>query len=54
MEAAGSDWQGQVMRQLSAEPWGPGASASSFVNGIGGPGDPGAGTHPLVGEARSL
>lgn len=53
MEAAGIDWQGQVMRQLSVEPWGPGTSAGSLVDGIGGPGDPGAGTHPLVGEARS-
>lgn len=53
MEVAGSDWQGQVMKQLSAEPWDPGASAGSCADGIGGPGDPGAGTHPLVGEARS-
>lgn len=47
MEAAGIDWQGQVMRQLSVEPWGPGTNAGSLVDGIGGPGDPGAGTHPL-------
>lgn len=41
------------LRQLSVEPWSPGTSAGSLVDGIGVPGDPGAGTHTLVGKARS-
>ena len=55
VKAAG--WWGRVMRQLAAVPWGggPRSQGKCWLTGgwSQGAGDPGAGAHSLVGEARS-